>query len=191
MTPALGFGEVPDRAAVAAKAAAWSEGGWKAEADMARDIRAARPLGAVDPNNPNKGVAYRCILGVRAVDLEIKYDRKPTATVYGTSQPVALRIKPAKYSVLVPVVIEVTVPSDKPLTPDAFRKICDEHKTRDAIVAALKEYGKAPPPPPAPPAKKKTRKYDTGMLVLVGIMVLFLLIILIVIWAGRQRQLYY
>lgn len=191
MTPALNPGEVADQAGAAARAAAWLDGGWRADADMARDVRHIWPLGPVDPADPKKGIVYRCVLGVRQVDIEIKYDAKPSTTVFGTAQPVALRVKPFKATLLVPVVVEVAVPAEKPLTTAEFRKICDEHKTRDAIVAALKEYGKPAPPPPAPEPKKKERKYDTGMVVLIGIMALFLVIILIIIWAGRQRQLYY
>ncbi len=186
--PAAAGGEVADRAAAATRAAEWLTN-WRADPDMGADVRTAWPLGPADAADPKKGTVYRCVLGVRAVDLEVKYEGKPGTVLSGTSKTVSLHVKPVKYTVLVPVVVEVTVAGEKPLTQTEFRKICDQNKARDEIVAALKEFGKPPPPPPPPPPKPK-RKYDRGMVVLVGILALFMLIVLIAIIAGRRRSYY-
>jgi len=189
MAPAVAGGEVADRNAAAARAEQWLNN-WKTDPDMAADVREAYPLGLADAAAPDKGVVYRCVLGVRAVDVEVKYEGKPATRLSGTSRTASLHLKPTKYTVLVPEVVEVTVAGEKPLTRAEFRKICDKNKTRDAILATLKDYGKPPPPPPPPPPKKKTRKYDRGMLALLGVLAIFMLVIFIVIIAGRRRSLY-
>lgn len=186
MTPAVRGGEVGSRAAAAERAYGWLEK-WRSDPDMAQDVREAWPLGPADASAPAKGTVYRCILGVRAVDVEMKYDRKPSFFVAGTTRKVNLHFKPAKYTVYVPVVVEVTVPSREALTKAQFRALCNEHKTEGAIVAALKEYGKVEEPPaeePPPPAEKEV---DTGMVVLIVVLALFALIAIIALAASRQR----
>lgn len=186
ITPAVGYGEVPDRAAAATRAFEWLEN-WRSDADMARDVRELWLLGPADPSDPAKGNVYRCILGVRALDIEIKYDKKPTHFLTGTTRTAELHFKPVTYTVLVPVVVEVVVRGEKALTRTEFRKICDEQKTESAIVAALKEFGKPEEPPPEEPAAPPEREVDTGMVVLIGVLALFALVVIIALIAGRQR----
>jgi hypothetical protein len=186
MTVALNYDEAPNRAAAAEAAYAWLQG-WRADKDMARDIREAWLLGAADPANPAKGNVYRCVLGVRAVDVEVKYDRKPAVALRGTSGTVNLRFQPATYTVAVPVIVEVTVPGAEPLTREQFRKICGEHKTEEAIVAALKDFGRSAEPPPEEAPAEPESKVDTGMVVLVVVLCVFAFIILVALIAGRQR----
>lgn len=186
MAPSLRYGEAPDRAAVAARAHEWLAN-WSADQDMAADVREAWSLGPADPSNPGKGTVYRCVLGVRAVDVEVKYDRKPSFSVPGTTRTADLHFKPAKYTVYVPVIVEVVAPGAKPLTRADFRKICNEQKTEGAIVAALKEFGKPEEPPPEEPAPEAEEKVDTGMVVLIVVLAVFALIVIIALAASRQR----
>lgn len=184
LTPAVGAGEVPDRAGAAATAYGWLEA-WRSDPDMARDLREAWLLGPADASNPGGPKIYRCFLGVRAVDVDVKYDAKPG---FSTSRSANLRFKTAKYVVLVPVVVEVTVPAAKPLTRAAFRRICDEYKTESAIVAALKEFGQVEEEaPPEEPAETGGRETDRGMVILIVVLAVFGLIILIALFASRQR----
>jgi len=185
-TPVVGYGEVPDRAAAAKRAFEWL-GNWRSDADMARDVRELWLLGPADPSDPTKGNVYRCVLGVRALDIEIKYDKKPSYSLMGTTRTAELHFKPVTYTVLVPVVVEVVVRGEKMLTRAEFRKICDEQKAESAIVAALKEFGKPEEPPPEEPAAPPGREIDTGMLVLIAVLALFALVVIIALIAGRQR----
>ncbi len=186
MTPVAGYGEVPDRAAAATRAYEWLEK-WRSDADMARDVRELWLLGPADPSDPAKGNVYRCILGVRALDIDVKYDEKPSYSLTGTTRAAELHFKPVTYTVLVPVAVEVVVRGEKTLTRAEFRKICDEEKTEGAIVAALKEFGKPEEPPPEEPAVPAEREVDTGMVVLIGVLALFALIVIVALIAGRQR----
>jgi hypothetical protein len=184
MTPAVGYGEVSDRAGAAARAYEWLQG-WRSDPDMARDLREAWLLGPADPSNPGGPKIYRCFLGVRAVDVDVKYDRKPG---FSTSRSANLRFKTAKYVVLVPVVVEVAVPATKPLTRAAFRTICNKHKTESAIVAALKEFGRVEEEaPPEEPVETPGSEVDRGMVVLIVVLAVFGLIIVIALFASRQR----
>lgn len=186
ITPSLRYGEVPDRTAAATQAYEWLAD-WRADPDMATDVRDAWPLGPADPADPGEGTVYRCVLGVRAVDVEVKYERKPSFSLTGTTRTADLHFKPAKYTVYVPVVVEVVVPAAKPLTRAQFRNICNEHKTEGAIVAALKEYGKPEEKPPEEPVAGPEKKVDTGMVVLIVVLALFALIAIIALAASRQR----
>lgn len=186
ITPSLRYAEVADRAAAATRAHEWLAN-WRADQDMATDVREAWPLGPADPSNPGKGTVYRCVLGVRAVDVEVKYDRKPSFSVSGTTRTADLHFKPGKYTVYVPVIVEVVVPGSKPLTKVQFRNICNEHKAEGAIVAALKEYGKPEEPPPEEPKPEADKKVDTGMVVLIVVLAVFALIAIIALAASRQR----
>ena len=186
ITPALSYAEVPNPAAAAKSAYAWLEG-WRSDKDMARDIREVWLLGPADPADPAKGNVYRCVLGVRMVDVEIKYDRKPSVSLRGTAGTVNLRFKPVTYTVPVPVVVEVVVPGDKPLTRGQFRKICDKHKTEGAIVAALKDFGKVVETPPEEAPAEPEGEVDTGIVVLVVVLAVFAFIIVVALIASRQR----
>ncbi len=186
MAPAVKYGEVADRAAASERAYAWLSN-WRSDQDMAQDVREVWPLGPADPSDPAKGTVYRCVLGVRAVDIEVKYDRKPSFFLAGTTRKADLHFKPAKYTVYVPVVVEVVVPGQKPLAKAQFRALCDEHKTEGAIVAALQEYGKIEEPPAEEPAPPPENKVDTGMVVLIVVLAVFALIVIIALAASRQR----
>jgi hypothetical protein len=182
----VSYGEVPNAAAAAKSAYTWLET-WRSDKDMARDAREAWLLGPADPANPAKGNVYRCVLGVRMVDVEIKYDRKPSVSLRGTGGTVNLRFQPVTYTVAVPVVVEVTIPGDKPLTRAQFRKICDKHKTEGAIVAALKEFGKPEEVPPEEAPAEPEGEVDTGMVVLIVVLAVFAFIIVVALIASRQR----
>jgi len=186
ITPALSYGEVPNAAAAATGAYTWLET-WRSDKDMARDVREARLLGPADPADPARGNVYRCILGVRIIDVEIKYDRKPSVSLRGTAGTVNLRFKPATYAVAVPVVVEVVVPGDKPLTRAQFRKLCDRHKTEGAILAALKDFGKPEEVPPEEAPAEPEGEVDTGMVVLIVVLAVFAFIIVVALISSRQR----
>jgi hypothetical protein len=187
LTPAVTGGEVRDRAGAAALAHGWLEK-WREDTEMARDVREAYPLGPADPTNPAAGTLYRCILGVRALDVEIKYDKKPGVALSGSRGQLDLHFKPITYTLLVPVVVEVAVPGDGPLTNAAFRKLCDEHKAEGAIVAALKEYGQAEEVPVEEVVEDGSGlTVDSGAVVLIVILAVFALIIIIALIASRQR----
>jgi hypothetical protein len=186
MTPSLRAGEVADRSATASRTLAWLEN-WRADRDMATDVRDVWLLGPADSTDPAKGNVYRCVLGVRAVDIEVKYDRKPSFGVVGTARGADLHFKPAKYTVYVPVIVEVTVPGPKYLTRAEFRKICNEQKTEGAIVAALKDYAKPEEPEKEEATPPPEEKVDTGMVVLIVVLAVFALIVIIALAASRQR----
>ncbi len=186
MAPSLRAGEVADRSASAARAYGWLQN-WRAEQDMATDMRDVWLLGPADSADPAKGNVYRCVLGVRAVDVEVKYDRKPSFAVVGTARGADLHFKPAKHTVCVPVIVEVAVPGPKYLTKAQFRKICNEQKTEGAIVAALKDYGKPEEPEEEEVAPPPEEKVDTGMVVLIVVLAVFALIVIIALAASRQR----
>jgi hypothetical protein len=186
MAPSLRSGEAADRAGAATRAYEWLEN-WRADQDMAADVREAWPLGPADPASPGKGTVYRCVLGVRAVDIEVKYDKKPSFSVRGTGLTADLHFKPAKYTVYAPVIVEVVVPGTKPLTRAQFRNICNENKTEGAIVAVLKDLGKPEEPPPEEPEPKEGKEVDTGMVVLIVVLAVFALIVIIALAASRQR----
>ena len=186
ITPALSYGEVPNAAAAAKSAYTWLET-WRSDKDMARDVREAWLLGPADPADPAKGNVYRCVLGVRMVDVEIKYDRKPSVSLRGTRGTVKLGFQPVTYTVLVPVVVEVTIPGDKPLTRAQLRKICDKHKTEGAIVAALKDFGKPEEVPEEEAPAEPEKEVDTGMVVLIVVLAVFAFIIVVALIASRQR----
>jgi hypothetical protein len=186
ITPALRYGEVPNTAEAAKEAYTWLET-WRSDKDMARDLREAWLLGPGDPSAPAKGNVYRCVLGVRIIDVEVKYDRKPSISLRGTAGTVNLGFKPAAYAVAVPVVVEVAVPGDKPLTRAQFRAICDKHKTEGAIVAALKDFGKPEEVPPEEAPARPEGEVDTGMVVLIVLLAVFAFIIVVALIASRQR----
>lgn len=190
MAPA-GASELGSPSPAAARAAAWMAD-WRNDADMKRDIREVWALGPADPNDPKKGTVYRCVLGVRALDIDVKYgDKKPSTSLRNTSKTVSLRFKPAKYTLLVPVVAEITVAGETPLTRADLRKICDEKKSREEITAALKAFGASKPEAPkAPPPKPKKAIVDKGAALLLGLLGVFALIILIAVLAGRSRDKY-
>lgn len=186
MTPSLRAGEVADRSATASRAFDWLQN-WRTDRDMATDVRDVWLLGPADSTDPAKGNVYRCVLGVRAIDVEVKYDRKPSFGVVGTARGADLHFKPAKYTVFVPVIVEVTIPGPKYLTRAEFRKLCNEQKTEGAIVAALKEYGKPEEPKEEEAAPPPKEKVDTGMVVLIVVLAVFALIVIIALTASRQR----
>lgn len=186
MTPSLRAGEVADRAATASRTFEWLQN-WRADRDMATDVRDAWLLGPADSTDPNKGNVYRCVLGVRSIDLEVKYDRKPSFGVVGTARGADLHFKPAKYTAYVPVIVEVAVPAQKYLTRAELRKICNEQKTEGAIVAALKGYGQPEEPKEEEAAPPPEEKVDTGMVVLIVVLAVFALIVIVALAASRQR----
>jgi hypothetical protein len=87
---------------------------------------------------------FRCaaLIGVRVIEGHVSYQTAPAVSVT-TAAGAPARLKPGELSIdffqpialAIPVVEEVWLTT--PLTREAFRKLCDEHRTHDKIRGAL------------------------------------------------------
>lgn len=89
---------------------------WRNMPEMNMDVRAITPLGPADPTDPSSGTRYWAVLGIKSLAIELGH--RP-------------------YTLLVPVSALVVIPGTEPMTLEEFRTICDKHKTKKAITAAL------------------------------------------------------
>lgn len=137
--PILKEGEVADPEACYAAAAGWLESAAK-DADLAADTRVAVPV-YYDPQRHT--MRLWVTLGVRLTRLDAQYVRPPRikpasgegewATVEGW------KLHEAHHLIAVDEFAEVEIPSVNPPNRDELRALCDKHKTKAAIVAALAE----------------------------------------------------
>jgi hypothetical protein len=139
MKPGLMDGETIDRAACERTASEWLMS-LKADPDLAVDTRVAVPV----YYNPQSGsVRLWMTIGVRLTPLEATYARGPRIKPKdgsGDWKPVE-ESDPALTSYLIPVdeFAEVELTGGKVLTRAELRAICDQAKTRDAILDAFKK----------------------------------------------------
>jgi hypothetical protein len=129
--------EIPDAELCKALAVEWLEN-WRDDPDMAADIRIGVPVLVV----PGESMRLWCTLGVRPMHLEAEYVRPPSwrpAREEGAEwqEVQAASLKARRWVILSSEQAEVTRPTDVPLTRKELRDVCDQHQTREAIIAAL------------------------------------------------------
>jgi hypothetical protein len=106
--------------------------------DMTRDTRVAVPI-YHDP--VRKVTRLWTTMGVRLAHLEASYVHPPHLKPEdgGDWRPVeSHRLGESKYLICVDEFAEVEIRGLQPLTREEFRKVCDRHRNKDAIITALK-----------------------------------------------------
>ncbi|MCI0357994.1 MAG: hypothetical protein L0211_05900, partial [Planctomycetaceae bacterium] len=135
--PALKEGEVADAEACYKAAEEWLAK-IADDADLAEDTRVAVPI-YIDPFK--KTMRLWVTLGVRLTKLEAQFARAPRlkpAQGEGEWKVVEdWKCKPVEHLIAVDEFAEVEVPTLAPPNRQELRKLCDEHKTKEKIVAAL------------------------------------------------------
>jgi hypothetical protein len=109
----------------------------EADPDTAIDTRVAVP---VYLNPMQRKTRLWMTLGVRLAKLEASYERGPKISEHGKGEwkPVeAHTLGRANYLIAVDEFAEVELPRLDVLNRSELRKICDEHKTKEAIVNAI------------------------------------------------------
>ena len=138
MRPSTTADETGDPAAAMAAAEKWL-GEIKTDPDLAADTRVIVPV----YYDPMKGeMSVWATAGVRLVKLSAAYDPRFPPSLRPASGGDWKKVGPHQlettYSVIaVDEFITCQIPTLKPLTREEFRKLCDEHKTKDKIIAAL------------------------------------------------------
>jgi hypothetical protein len=140
MRPSTTAEETGDPAGAMAAAEKWL-GQIATDPDLAADTRVIVPV----YYDPLKGeMSVWATAGVRLVKLSAAYDSRFLPSV----RPVAdggewkkidpYMLEPTNAVIAVDEFITCQIPTVKPLTREEFRKLCDEHKTKDKIIEALK-----------------------------------------------------
>ena len=132
-------GENVDLATAQSLAKEWLASDWKANADLMADTRVAVPI----YYDPNRNVTRLWVtLGVRLARLDTSFARGPSVKpAEGAGEWTELRsyqLESRGFLVPVDEFTEVEVRGAKVLTRDELRALCDQHKTKDAIVKALR-----------------------------------------------------
>lgn len=103
----------------------------RADPDLGEDIRAMVPLF----RDPARGLTrVWAVLGWSERELVVRFARKPRITL-PQGMRTRPRFEPLTVAVLTPAVAELDVA--RVLDRDEFRRLCDRHATRPAILAAL------------------------------------------------------
>jgi hypothetical protein len=135
--PALNGGEVADPQACYTAAAKWLELA-AGDADLAADTRVAVP---VYVDTQRRTMRLWVTLGVRLTQLDARFVRppriRPTAGEGDWKEVESWKLHPARYLIAVDEFAEVEIPSLNPPNREELRKLCDQHKTKAAITAAL------------------------------------------------------
>jgi hypothetical protein len=105
---------------------------------MKNDVRIIVPIGPLDAQAPSKGYNYWALLGVTPIDIDVEYDKKPMVNILRKNVKADIKYRDAHYTILIPVFAEVVIPGSSPPTREEFRRACDEYKTKEGILAALK-----------------------------------------------------
>lgn len=115
------------------RAEQWARG-WQTNADILADPRVIVPIWN---NSTNKVIIYWAVLGVKVVKISARFVENYQPKVISSDCKVKGML-PHDYHLLMEQMQEVRIPMEvPPPTRAEFRKICDQHKTRDAIVKAL------------------------------------------------------
>lgn len=137
--PALKSDEVANPDECYDAACAWLDKQLPGDSDLAQDTRVAVPI-YVDPMQGK--MRLWVTLGVRLTKLETRFVRPPRikpANGEGDWQPVEdWKLESADFLIAVDEFAEVEISTLSPPNREEFRKLCDTHKTKEAIVAALK-----------------------------------------------------
>ena len=135
--PTLKDGEVANPDQCYDAALAWLEK-LSGDGDLAQDTRVAVPI-YVDPRQ--RKMRLWVTLGVRLTQLDARFVRPPRlqpATGDGDWKQVeSWKLHDAEYLIAVDEFAEVEVATLSPPNRDELRKLCDQHKTKPAILAAL------------------------------------------------------
>jgi hypothetical protein len=136
--PSATADELDDPPAAMAAAEAWL-GQIKSDPDLAADTRVIVPV-YYDPMR--KVTSVWATVGVRLVKLSAEYDPRFPPSLRAESggewEPVETDKLEAMNSVIaVDEFVTCQIPNLKPLSREEFRKLCDEHGTKEKIVAAL------------------------------------------------------
>ncbi len=116
------------------RAEAWAAG-WQTDPDILTDPRVIVP---VWKNSTNKQIIYWAVLGVKVVKISTTFVEGHTPKVVSTNGCKVKELVPRSYHLLMEQMRQVRIPMNvPPPTRAELRKICDEHKTADAIVKAL------------------------------------------------------
>lgn len=138
LRPNLAADEKIDRAACRQAAGDWLAD-CQHDADLAVDTRVGVPI-LYDPWREETHVWLT--LGVRLTRLETRFERapsiKPVDGDFPWEQVGEDELAGQDYVIPVDVYTSVTLHGRTALTRDELRKICDEHRTQEAIIAALK-----------------------------------------------------
>jgi hypothetical protein len=136
--PALKEGEVADADACYAAAETWLDK-IADEPDLAEDTRVAIPV-YIDPQQ--RKMRLWVTLGVRLTQLDTRFMKAPRikpASGEGDWQTVEdWKLAPASFLISVDEFAEVEVPTLSPPNREELRKLCDQHKTKEKIVEALR-----------------------------------------------------
>jgi hypothetical protein len=115
--------------------------GWKTDRDILADPRVITPIWNSDRQD---SFIYWAVLGVKVVKVSARYVEGHEPEVVRTESGCRIKEVTGKsYFLLMEQMEQVKTPrSAPPPTRKEFRKLCDKHKTRDAIVDALASLGK-------------------------------------------------
>jgi hypothetical protein len=138
MRPSTTAEETGDPAAAMSTAEKWLIR-IESDPDLAADTRVIVPV-YYDPQR--QVMSVWATVGVRLVKLKTEYDPRFPPSVRpadgGEWKPVEQeKLKPTHNLIAVDEFISCQIPSLKPLSREEFRKLCDEHKTKEKIIAAL------------------------------------------------------
>ena len=121
-------------AASVKRAEAWAAT-WQNDPDILSDPRVIVP---VWKNSTNKQIIYWAVLGVKVVKISTRFVKGHEPKVVSTAGCKVKELVPRSYHLLMEQMRQVRIPMHvPPPTRKELRKICDQHKTADAIVTAL------------------------------------------------------
>ena len=122
-----------DLAQCVKRAQQWAAG-WQTNEDILADPRVIVP---VWNNSTNKEIIYWAVLGVKVVKISTRFVDKYEPKVVSSGCKVKGMV-PRDYHLLMEQMEQVRIPMNvPPPTRAEFRRICDKHKTKDAIIMAL------------------------------------------------------
>jgi len=139
LAPKLTDGEVKNVEECCARANAWLMKAYS-EPELATDTRVAVPI-YID--YVARKTRLWVTLGVRLSPLDVSFARPPSVRAANDDkeweQVDQDRLLSSSYLIAVAEYAEVEVPTLAPPTREEFRKLCDQHVTKDKILAALRE----------------------------------------------------
>jgi hypothetical protein len=137
MSPEFAADESVDQEACYSLACQWLDQ-IRDDVDFTKDTRVSVPVSFDVQKNSTRLWAT---LGVRLVPLNVSYVTPPRIRAESETEWQEVEshmVKAKKYVIAVDEWAELTRSGSRSLTRSEFRALCDQHKTRDAIVAAVK-----------------------------------------------------